>query len=258
VACDWCPADAWLLDTCDGASQPLISAAFPPDGGLGWCHSPTASACTYGFPSSRAIYAAGDDALAAALASAEFAPASLSLGEARQIIAASFRKHASGFGVPCTVAANGSSCSGSTALLAVPGLLIKTVPGASTAHPPPSPGQGIADSAQPVKSLGPQSPLGPSGGSRAAVATLRSAPPGLRYGEHCQSTPGCETRRAARAAVATVDSAVATAIRVVPPEPGASRALRGRPPRWQARARKKTLLAAAAASAAPTGSTVGE
>jgi hypothetical protein len=129
ISCTLCPTQAWILDNCVGSSLPLIDTQLYAGGNVQWCNDQTYPMCITNFPSERAVYIAGDDNAALNLAASFFIPTALSLSSAAKIISASFRKHAAGFGSPCTVSAAGSSCEGVISLLAVPGLLIKTVPG---------------------------------------------------------------------------------------------------------------------------------
>jgi hypothetical protein len=77
------------------------------------------------------LFSAGNEDAALALASAAFAPAALTRAESGSLMRRAFSRHAAGLSVPCQVTSIRSSCNGAASLLAVPGLLVKTMPGKS-------------------------------------------------------------------------------------------------------------------------------
>jgi hypothetical protein len=128
-SCALCPAQTWILDYCVGSSRELIDTKLYAGGNVQWCNNQIYPMCIANFQSERALYIAGDDSAALTLAASTFLPSTVSLPFSAKIISTSFRRHAAGFGSPCTVSTAGSLCEGVISLLAVPGLLIKTVPG---------------------------------------------------------------------------------------------------------------------------------
>lgn len=123
----------WLYSFCAGANTSLVERyIIAPGINYDICTVPTEKPCAPGviFSAERAVFSAGDDTLSQTTALAPFKPAALDLGTSRRIVLAAFRKRAAGFGTRCQVDGNGGySCDGAVPLLAVPGLLMWTVPG---------------------------------------------------------------------------------------------------------------------------------
>jgi len=132
VSCELCSNKTinWLTNNCLNVNRSFVEKIIKQRGkAVEWCQAPSGTACTYEFPSYRAIFSAGNTTLSESLASGQFLVSSVTPALAAQAMNMAFSKNAGGSGVSCTITADGSSCNGVIALLAVPGLLLSTVPG---------------------------------------------------------------------------------------------------------------------------------
>jgi hypothetical protein len=132
VSCTLCAnkTKTWLMDNCLDVNQSYIEYSIRKRGkAVDWCDVPNITACTYSFPSYRAVFSAGNATLSQSIASGQFLASVVTPALASQIMNAAFSKNVGSEGAACTITAEGSSCSGVVPLLAVPGLLISTTPG---------------------------------------------------------------------------------------------------------------------------------
>ena len=132
ISCELCSNKTinWLTSNCLDVNRSFVEYAIKKRGKVvGWCQAPSGTACTYNFPSYRAVFSAGNATLSQSIASGQFLVSSVTPALAAQVMNLAFSKNAGGSGVSCTITANGSTCDGVIPLLAVPGLLLSTEPG---------------------------------------------------------------------------------------------------------------------------------
>lgn len=103
----------------------------------GRCDAATVPICTDVYPPSRALYAAGSDAGAAAAALLPFLATTVDGSLMRELAARAFAKRMYGDGTPACAGANGSvTCQTAVPLAAVPGMIIASTPGENLAAVP--------------------------------------------------------------------------------------------------------------------------
>ncbi len=129
--CRLCPAETWILNFCVGSNISAMDSNLYRGSFVEWCDTSTYEICTPNYPESRAMFltaSEGDSALLA-VATSSFTPTKFELSQSLRIFLSAFRKRAAGFGIACNITAKGTSCAGPATLVAVPGLLMQTVPG---------------------------------------------------------------------------------------------------------------------------------
>ena len=103
----------------------------------GRCDAATVPICTDVYPPSRALYAAGSDAGAAAAALLPFLATTVDGSLMLELAARAFAKRMYGDGTPACAGANGSvTCQTAVPLAAVPGMIIASTPGENLAAVP--------------------------------------------------------------------------------------------------------------------------
>jgi hypothetical protein len=121
----------WLTSFCQGVDQGKVMAAIrTPSAGIDWCTPPDSIPCDGSFSSERAAFYAGNLSYSLQVAASPFVPAVITAAQSRDIMQAAFRRFRASNKDACKATAQGVSCSEKVALLAVPGLLIQSSPGA--------------------------------------------------------------------------------------------------------------------------------
>ncbi len=133
VSCSACygPTASWLTNFCQGVDQGKVTAAIQSNTAItDWCTLPNVkSPCESSFSTSKATFFAGNASYSLQVAGSPFVPAAISASQSKEIMSAAFKRFRASNADSCTATDKGVSCRDQVALLAVPGLLVKSTRG---------------------------------------------------------------------------------------------------------------------------------